>query len=515
MRKKKNNLLKFFAVFLMIPLAGMIFVQVAVQEAVAGITVTSVKTLDSGMSPKSGFSNTETISFKIESYNDTPVDRVSFKFYVYDPMGMQVFYHEGNSMMGNIGAGGAELRNIPISFYTTPGNYTFKGEAIAGSSGGQTASASVSFGVYSANITLTYPPNGAKDILAQPLVFRWVATGATKYKVTVGDNAAFYKAPWTEDSFITEIQYPSEPPDPLAKLSSGKIYWWKVEGLDAADKIVARTPVPFSFSIKDITIVSNDLDISNIKISDESTDEITKVNVYITNLGNQSVSNVNVDLVVVGGAANPTQTAGLVSPQKTTIITFDAGPLSGETVTVSATVNVLDDNPKNNSITKTMKLVKRNGKILGGVTNKDTGKPVGWAVVEYEGPVIGSVKTNSGGQYKIENLPVGEYVLIAKKQGYKTSEKIKVKLDEKKAEANVDFKLVPTGEAEAVIDEPGMDELWTALKDIITDKGVIAELKDFKIYQVEMEPSGSLGLVLKKLKDGNAAISEIKLEAGE
>ncbi|OGS21994.1 MAG: hypothetical protein A3J83_00240 [Elusimicrobia bacterium RIFOXYA2_FULL_40_6] len=489
-----------------------------------GISVTSIQTLNSAYMPATNFSNTETITLKIDCYSETNAATISFKFYIYDPNGRQVFYHEGNSMPGKIGTGGAELRNIPIDFYSKPGNYTFRGEATAD---GISVYNTTAFAIASQNISLVFPPRGIRDILAQPLMFQWSGSGATKYRVTVGDNAGFYKPIWTGESYITQIEYPKDPTDAKAKLASGTVYYWKVDGLDAMGRVVAETQSPFDFTIKDTNIDSSDLGVLDIITDETSTEEVLMLDVVVKNLGSKAESNVNIDLVIVGGNVVPTQSISSIQAGETKNIVFNCGSVSGAALTVSATLNMFDDNPRNNTLTKVIKLVvKEKAKILGGVTYKNaankTVKNIADASIVYSGPVNGTVKTNNGGQYKIENLLLGEYVLKATHPDYKDSELITVKVDKNKAFANIDFVLElkeadqekPKEKKNEQIAVPELtpQDMLAVVQDLIKDKKVVNDFEGFSLVQIELEPAGSIQATFQQLKNRKASIISYTVE---
>ncbi|OGS28191.1 MAG: hypothetical protein A2297_02920 [Elusimicrobia bacterium RIFOXYB2_FULL_48_7] len=493
-------------------------------SAVHGISITSLQTLDSGYMPRTNFSNTETITLKVDCLLDTNATRVNFKFYISDPSGRQVFFHEGNSMPGTMGTGGTELRNIPIDFYTKPGNYTVRAEAIAD---GVTATNTAVFAIISQNISLIYPPNESRDIMAQPLIFQWGGSGATRYRVTVGDNAGFYKPLWTGEAYTTQIEYPKEPTDVKAKLAGGTVYYWKVDGLDSMDRIVAETASPYSFTIK--TVDSSDLGVLDILLSDMNTPEALMLNVTVKNLGSKAESNINVDLVIVGGNIIPTQSISSIQSGEAKDIFFNCGSVTGEAITVSATINIFDDNPRNNILTKVIRIpIVEKAKILGGVTekasgNSNTAKAVADASVIYSGPLNGTVKTNPGGQYKIENLVLGEYSIKVTHPDYQDSEAQTVSLNTHKAYPNIDFVLAQKEKEQAKEkteekkQEAAADvtpqELLNIVQDLIKNKKVIDEFEGFNLVQIELEPStGNMQAIFQQLKNKKAAILTYKVE---
>ncbi|OGS22445.1 MAG: hypothetical protein A2252_01245 [Elusimicrobia bacterium RIFOXYA2_FULL_39_19] len=486
------------------------------------VSITAVQTLDSAFMQRTTYSNTETITFKIAIYNDTFSSTVNFKFYVYDPNGAQVFYQDGNSMPGTIGMGGTELRNIPMSFYTKPGNYKFKGEAITAE--GVTVSNTAMFNITSSNISLTYPYDGARDILAQPLIFSWSGSGATKYKIHVGDNASFYRPLWTSESYTTQIEYPRDPSDQMAKLKSGPVYYWKVDGLDSMDRVVAETRSPFSFTIKDATVMSSDLAVSDIILDERTTVDALMLGVLIKNLGNKTESNTSLDLVIVGGNIVPSQSINTIEASDTKTVVFNCGSLTGEAVTVSATLNIFDDNPKNNILTKVIRVpIKEKAKILGSVIEKGSKtKKVAEATIMFSGPASGIVKTNNGGEYKIENLALGDYSIKVTHPDYKDSEALTVTVSKHKAYPNTDFELELKAKEEEKKQEEKKEEAKRAditpqdmlniTKDLIKDKKVIDQFEGFNLTEIVLEPAGNIQDLFYMLKDKKATIVSYTVE---
>jgi len=502
---KKKKLLLWFL------LVGMVCVRAW------GLTINSLEVLDSAGSPRSRFSNTELVTFRVSCLITDQVDRIEFKFYIYNPSGMQVFYHTGNSIIGTPGRGGSELKNVPLTFYTIPGEYQLKVEIVAISNNQQVekVTATKNFSVYSPNIVLTYPPNGSRDISAQPLIFRWISSGASRYKIYVSDEALFFKPLLVRETYLTEFEYPQETSDQISRLSSGKIYWWKVEGLDIDGRTVATTQIPFSFSIKDTTVFSQDVGVSDI-YEDEESDEVLILVVVVTNYGNQSQSNIGVTISGSGLPPIPPQTIPFIGPGESKQVKVElpvAEDVENLTLSVGLNLTVLDGNPKNNSLSRNIK-IKEKAKIVGRVIDKVTKKPINSATIEYSGPISGKVESNPGGQYKISKLRLGDYTLSAVANGYKKSEPITVTI-KKKATTNVDFYLEQLTEVSAEEKEMTPEECWAELKLMITDKKILDELNGYSIYQIDVIPAGNITQIINQLKSGKLKVLEWKLEKEE
>ena len=226
------------------------------------LSVQGVAVLDGAGAPRAIFSNNERIVFQQRVHNGAAsANRIVFRFTVLSPTGSQVFEHAGNAVPGSVGTAASQVSGVPISgFYSGPGVYTLKAQAsLDGSAVEQTAS----FTLSSPNILLVYPPNGSRDLSDSPLTFRWASSGATRYRVLVGDNPSFYNSLFSQEtgSGETFLSYPQNPSDSRQRLSLGQIYYWKVEGLDANGNAMAASEVPFSFSVlsaamtKDLAVV--------------------------------------------------------------------------------------------------------------------------------------------------------------------------------------------------------------------------------------------------------------------
>ncbi|HRY29867.1 MAG TPA: CARDB domain-containing protein [Elusimicrobiota bacterium] len=313
---------------------------------------------DSAGASRTSYSSTERITLSVKVQNVSPgAGSIVFTFIVRDPNGSQRLFQTGNSAPATVtGQAGASLRGVPVSqFYTTPGNYTLAVRAVLD---GETAEASAQFTVLSPVITLAYPPDGARDLIDQPLVFRWVSSGATKYRISVDDDASFYNALFMADSFSSLFTYPSNPPDIKQRLAGGQVYYWKVEGMDFAGNVVARTQIPFSFSLKTQAMQSNSRDLAVVGL--EKVNEnipgmpgALPIAVTVKNQGGKTEANIPVNLFA-DGASVPSSPKKLNSlePGRTERLVFPARPPeAGRTLVVKAILDFFDDNVQNNSMT--------------------------------------------------------------------------------------------------------------------------------------------------------------------
>jgi len=364
MEKTNRKILTFgLSILLFVVLAGFAGAQTTTSPS---IEIRDIEVFDSAGRSRTTFSSTEKITFAVTCYNSAPVYKIRFEFYVYSPENEQVFAHTGNSAVGNVGLGGSSIKNIPIhDFYKTPGRYMYVAKVIIDSTAvsGEAIQGMV-FYISSPSITLSYPANGARDLIDKPLTFRWVASGATRYRVYVDDDKGFYNCLFQTgkgeyaDPQVTYFQYPTSPQDPRQKLAGGVVYWWKVEGLDNEGNVVAKTPVPFSFTLKETapSMTTKDLAVTDIILDEKSTAGELKFNVLLKNQGGMVISNTRVTLYVNGVPVVPHQVLDFINVGETKTLTFPGGASREKMVTVSAAIDFSDDNMRNNMLTEVFTL---------------------------------------------------------------------------------------------------------------------------------------------------------------
>lgn len=497
------------------------------------LEIKSMSITDSLGNSRSVYSNTEKVNLNV-TVNITAVgERVSFRFEVYDPDGNKRFTHTGNSVPGTIGEAGSSIKYVPtINFFSTSGKYKLVIYA-------NTVMKETTFSVYSPNITLTYPSNYAKDLADNPLILRWVASGASKYRVYVDDDAAFFNCLLTEDTIMTQYIYPAEPGDTRQKLSGGTVYYWKVEGIDASGSVVAKTASPFCFTIKSsaITVTAKDIAITDIAVVGSD------VVVSVKNQGGKQENSIPVALYL-NGTLLKTVSIASISPNEIKKVIFTPS-IAGMTIAM-ATVVFDDDYTKNNVFTKQITItvisevpvtpplpeVEEKAKILGSVESAD-GKKLEEATVDYSGAAEGSVKTNKGGEYKIEGLPLGEYKLKASCSGYENAD-MTVEVKKAKAYTKNNFEL----EMKKAEEVAGTASVKGQVKDSAADKGaagidivLMKGSEEFAKFQSDKQgyyrfvdlPAGKYTVVFTgegyeeverkiELKDGQEARMDIGLE---
>ncbi|PIU82840.1 MAG: hypothetical protein COS68_07240 [Elusimicrobia bacterium CG06_land_8_20_14_3_00_38_11] len=463
------------------------------------LEIKSVSVTDQLGSVRANYSHTEKVNLNTSVFNDMITDRISFRFEIKDPAGAVRFTHTGNSIPGTIGDGGSSVKYIPIAnFFSTSGNYKLTVTANA-------VSKETSFSVYSPNITPTYPSNYARDLTDKPLVFRWVASGAAKYKISVAIDAAFFNTLLTDETALLQYSYPDNPTDVRQKLSAGTVYYWKVEGLDAAGNIVAKMASPSNFTIKStaITVAAKDLIILDII----PTPNLPKVTVSVKNQGGKTENAIPLSLYLNGMLVG-TQNIDTISVGETKSLSFLTN-ISGLVIAM-ASLTFDDDNVKNNIFMKQINVFTEaveKAKILGTVMTS-YGKKLPDAVVKFDGQSKGTVLTNSGGEYKIENLSLGEYKLSVSSSGYIDAESI-VKVDKLKAYTNVDFKLKPV--------EIAKQEEASAIGII---KGLVADenkkgLAEIEVVLLKKDKNGKLEEYKKMSSDKNGYYKFLDVSVGE
>jgi len=102
------------------------------------------------------------------------------------------------------------------------------------------------------------------------------------------------------------------------------VYWWKVEGLDSQGNVVAKTPVPFSFTFKETapSASTKDLAVTDIILDEDSTASELKFNVLVKNQGGMAISNTRVNLYINGVPVIPYQLLDFINIGKEETLTF-------------------------------------------------------------------------------------------------------------------------------------------------------------------------------------------------
>lgn len=316
----------------------------------------AVSVHDSAGTERQTFSNAETITLRQKVTNTvTSPNPITFTFKILSPAGAVLFNHAGNSAPGTAGTAQTQLAGLSInSFYVSPGNYTFKGTA---SLDGETVEKTASFMISSPNITLIYPPYGARGLSDKPLTFRWTASGASRYRVTVSDNAGLYNALHTAlNSGESSYSYPDNPSEPREQLVPEQVYYWKVEGLDASNNKISESNV-YNFSLKgQASAQTRNVAITSLDLSSPALDFDKPVNLkaVLYNSGSATESNISVKLSLGGIAAQDSPKQVLtIGPGEKVSLPFTAFMPPGQDEGLAvACADLFDDNMPDNCKTR-------------------------------------------------------------------------------------------------------------------------------------------------------------------
>ena len=302
------------------------------------------------------FSSAESVTLRQKvSIAATSANPVTFTFKIISPAGAAVFSHTGNSAPGTSGGAQSQLAGISIpSFYTAPGLYTFK--ATAGLDA-ETVTQQATFMISSPNITLIYPPYGARGLSDKPLTFRWSASGASRYRVTVADNAGLYNPAHTAvNSGESSYSYPDNPAQPREQLVPDQVYYWKVEGLDAANNRISESNV-YNFSLKSqASVQSRNVMVTSLDLSSPVLDFEKPLNfkAVLFNSGSATESNISLKLSLGGIPAqdSPKQIV-TIAPGEKQEVPFTAFMPSGQEEGLAvACADLFDDNMSDNCKTR-------------------------------------------------------------------------------------------------------------------------------------------------------------------
>ena len=307
--------------------------------------------LDAISLPRTTFTNNERVTFQQRVFNGVASpNRVTFTFIVLSPSGANVFQMVGNAAPGSVGNAATQLSGFPITkFYTGPGTYTLQALATLD---GQTVTQQQTFIVSSPNILLLYPPNGMQNIADVPLTFRWVSSGGSTYRVTVGDNPSFFNSLFVQQTGGAEtfLSYPLNPSDPRLILSAGQVYYWKVDALDGNGQVIGTSPVPNSFTVQTAAL-SRDMAVVALTVQGgpDASGNIP-FSVTVKNQGGTAQANVPLRFSVGGlAAAGSPVSMSILGPGESRDYAFSAPLPPGQTQSLGiACIDFSDDNITNN-----------------------------------------------------------------------------------------------------------------------------------------------------------------------
>lgn len=357
-------------------IATMLLAGLGAAPARAALTNAGVYALDGSGSQRTTFTNVETIALRQVVNNTVASDEmINFKFVIYNPSGGGVFVHTGNSARATLGNSNSQLSGLAISrFYSVPGVYTFCGEATLA---GETAPPAqcVKFQISSPNINLIYPPYGARGLTDKPLTFRWVASGAANYKITVGETSGLYPLKHEGTTAAAQYSYPDNPGD-TEKLSTEQVYYWKVEGLDASGARIAESTV-YSFSLKsEASSQSRNVSVTLVDMTDDGSDfaQALHFRAVAKNTGGTNETNVSMKFTLSGVPAqdSPKQ-IGMIGAGESKELTFTAFMPAGQSEGLAvACLDLFDDNIPDNC--KTKMISKTSGQAGVSEGTKETRK---------------------------------------------------------------------------------------------------------------------------------------------
>lgn len=339
--------------------------------AEAALTAAGAYALDGSGAQRTTFTNVETIALRQVVSNSVASDSmIQFTFTVYNPAGGAVFRHTGNSTRATLGNSNSQLSGLAISrFYSTPGVYKFRGEATL--DGVTVQQPLVSFQISSPNINLIYPPNGAAGLNDKPLIFRWVASGASNYEITVGEVGGLNQ-PHQGSSASAMYTYPENPSNDHEKLGA-KTYQWKVKGLDAGGAVIAESN-QYTFSMKaQSSSGSRNVAVTALELLDAVPDfsQPLQFSVTIKNIGGSNENNIGLKLSLAGlPSQDPAKSvnlgAGFSDTQKFTAF-MPSGQNEGLAI---ACIDLFDDNMQDNC--KTRLVSKASGPGAGPEGTKES-----------------------------------------------------------------------------------------------------------------------------------------------
>jgi hypothetical protein len=336
----------------------------------AALTAVDAAVLDGSGNKRTTFTNLETIALRQVVSNSVASDgMIQFAFTIHNPAGGGVFHHEGNSVRAVSGNSNSQLSGLAISrFYSVPGIYTFVGEFRLAGEATWTKQARVTFQISSPNINLIYPPYGATGLMDKPLTFRWVASGASTYKITVAESAGIYDNPvHTGNAAGGMYTYPDNPTGPREILVPGKTYYWKVEGLDATGTKIADSTI-YSFTLGTIGSTARNIAVTSLELDHVGADKTMHFNAVVKNTGGTTENGVAIKMSLGGmpaqGSPKPVET---LAPNTSRTVPFMAFMPEGQEEGLAvACVDIFDDNIPDNCKTKFISNAVAEGAAAGG-----------------------------------------------------------------------------------------------------------------------------------------------------
>lgn len=336
-------------------LMGLLLLALPGACAHAALTASGVAVLDTMGQQRNSFSDNERIVIQQKVHNATAgPSRISFRFVILSPQSAKVFEHTGNSVPGNAGYAAGTVSGILIkNFFAGSGTYTLQASASMGAETLQQAP--LTFAISSSFIILTYPPNGSRDLPENPPTFQWASSGAARYRISVSRDPSFAdsSSPFTDTVAGASYTYPQNPPD-LQKLTAGTIYYWKVEGLDAAGNVAAKSDPPYNFTlsaslqVRDLAVTS--LEALSVDAGGAGRAQSVLFKITILNQGNTSEGNVPLRFSLGGLPApgTPIPMAALAVKEERSYEVSAPFPSDQKNSLAIACLEIFDNNIPNN-----------------------------------------------------------------------------------------------------------------------------------------------------------------------
>ena len=473
----------------------------------------SVQVVDGLGQVRTRFSPSERLGARISAVAATAGKPVQYSFEILDSAGSSRLRQGGNASAGFAGNIGAEFVGIPItSFYTNAGVYTMIGVVTV--DGEAPVRVTQPFEVVSPVVRLIYPGDGMTGLADNPLVFRWLGSGAASYEVQVGDPG-FTRTIWRGQTSGTELSFPTQSSNPLERLSAGSEYWWQVVGKDEQGAEIARSPLPGRFTVAGGAQQKRDIEVHAVRVEggDEEGSESAIV-VEVANIGTTNEASLKVAIFVNGVSFKQEIISSLGSGQTALVKAPWEGPEGDDdadivAVQLAASVDLLDDAPSNNlksttiSRKKKSKLVKFVGRVVDADETGESGGIDG-AKVKWEGPQNGDALTEKKGHFEVRKLPLGTYRIWAWAEGYDKSLEYQVEATKGRAYP-VEFALKP---AKRFTASDGVDLFFKSP----AAKEAAAAVVGFHCEEIEGPSPSAVQKALRALASGKGEILSVEVK---
>lgn len=500
-----------------------LIVTLALSGPIWGVSISRVSLLDASGQPRQRFSSTERAGMRIEVNVGAAVERINYRFVVLDPSGREVFRHDGNSSPGSKGVHASDLRNLPLAFYTGPGNYLLRGEALVG--GAVVSQVRANFSIHSPVISLLYPPNASTDLIDSPIVFRWASSGAARYSVQVSEDEGFFRPIWNGDTTASSMNYPLNPSDERQVLKGGVQYYWRVRGFDASGTRIASSDV-FRFKVREESSsdFSRNLGISDIRFNpllSRFPDDVV-FTVEVQNTGTLPEDDTEVQFYLDGREVGRRQIPQIL-PGGRAELNFNVGRLLEEHLVATAAMDIIDDNSRDNILTRNVVVGlpdewKGVPKIMGRIVDGQTGRHLRGVTVTLSGPTSRSAVTDPNGRFVFEELPIGTYTIEASMEDYRFEETLTVYVESERAYPLRAISGLPDSvsaedyETIRVERSYNIETAWEEIRNHLSSSE-LALLEGYSPVNIEILPDADLSYIIERLRLRRARIRSKRIES--